>query len=84
METQRRPLTFWIVVAIVIFAAMTALWAFGEEPTGAVLVLSTILWWGSGIGLIALGLIAIWRRQPAGRARERLSLQGDNRPTGAG
>ncbi len=68
METQRRPLTFWIVVAIVIFAAMTALWAFGEEPTGAVLVLSTILWWGSGIGLIALGVIAIWRRQP-GRQR---------------
>ena len=62
-----RPLTFWSLVAAAIFAAMTVLWAFGEEPTGVVLVLATALWWASGLALVVFGLVAIarWRRPPA-------------------
>jgi len=64
MTKQKRPLAFWTVVAVVIFAAMSVLWAFGDEPTGIVSVLASVMWWGSGLGLVLLGLIAIWRRQP--------------------
>jgi hypothetical protein len=62
-----RPLTFWSLVAAVVFAAMTILWAFGDEPTGVVLILASVMWWGSALALIVLGLIAIWRfrRPPA-------------------
>ena len=61
MERQQRPLAFWAISAAIIFLAMTALWVFGDEQTGAVLVLSSILWWGSGLSLVLLGLIAISR-----------------------
>ncbi len=62
-----RPMTFWSLVAFAMFAAMTALWVFGDEPTGALFVLSTVLFWGSGIALIFFGLVAISRRtRPAG------------------
>ena len=62
-----RPMTFWSLIAFAMFAAMTALWIFGDEPTGALFVLSTVLWWGSGIALIFFGLVAISRRtRPAG------------------
>lgn len=64
MTKQKRPLAFWTIVAVVIFAAMSVLWAFGDEPTGIVSVLASVMWWGSGLGLVLLGLIAIWRRQP--------------------
>ncbi len=59
-----RPITFWGLVAAAIFAAMTVLWAFGDEPDGAVFVISAVLYWGSGIALIFIGLVAIsrWRR----------------------
>ncbi len=62
MEKQQRPITFWVIVSAIIFLAMTALWVFGEEPTGLVLVLSGILWWGSGLALVGLGVVAISRR----------------------
>ena len=62
-----RPITFWSLVAFALFAAMTALWAFGDEPTGALFVLSTVLFWGSGVALIFFGLVAISRRtRPSG------------------
>ena len=64
MTKQKRPLAFWTIVAVVIFAAMSVLWAFGDEPTGIVSLLASVMWWGSGLGLVLLGLIAIWRRQP--------------------
>ncbi len=62
-----RPLTFWSLVAGVVFAAMTVLWAFGDEPAGVVLILATVMWWGSALALVAFGLVAIWRwrREPA-------------------
>ncbi len=67
-----RPITFWTFVAVAMFAAMTALWAFGDEPTGAVFVISAVLYWGSGITLIFLGLVAISRRwQPRTNERRR-------------
>ena len=64
-----RPLAFWTLVAAFIFAAMTVLWGFGDEPTGVVLVLATVMWWGSALALVAFGLVAIWRwrREPAER-----------------
>ena len=64
-----RPLAFWTLVAAFVFAAMTVLWAFGEEPTGVVLVLASVMWWGSALVLVAFGLVAIWRwrRDPAER-----------------
>jgi hypothetical protein len=54
---------------VAIFAAMTTLWAFDDEPTGVVSVLATVLWWGSGVALIFFGLVAIsrWRRAPPAR-----------------
>jgi hypothetical protein len=61
-------MTFYGLVAAVIFLAMTALWVFGEEePTGAVFVISTVLWWGSALMLVFFGLTAIsrFRREPA-------------------
>jgi|GEM_PF-6489670 hypothetical protein len=62
-----RPITFWSLVTFAMFAAMTALWVFGDEPTGALFVLSTVLFWGSGIALIFFGLVAISRRtRPSG------------------
>lgn len=66
MQKQQRPLAFWAVIAAIVFAAMLALWGFGDEPTGVVLVLAGILFWGSGLALVLLGLIAIsrWRREP--------------------
>lgn len=64
-----RPITFWSLVALAMFAAMTALWVFGDEPTGALFVLSTVLFWGSGIALIFFGLVAISRRTRPGGAR---------------
>lgn len=70
MEKQERPLTFWAIVSGIIFLAMTALWVFGDEPSGAVLVLSTILWWGSGLALVLLGVLTISRR---GRRRSERS-----------
>jgi hypothetical protein len=63
-------MTFYGLVAAVIFAAMSVLWlASEEEPTGAVFVISTVLWWGSALVLIFFGLVAIsrWRREPAPR-----------------
>jgi len=57
-----RPMTFWSLVAFAMFAAMTTLWVFGDEPTGPLFVLSTVLFWGSGIALIFFGLMAISRR----------------------
>jgi hypothetical protein len=62
-----RPLTFWSLVAGVVFAAMTVLWAFGDEPTGVVFILATAMWWGSALALVTFGLVAIWRwrREPA-------------------
>ena len=67
-----RPITFWSLVAAAMFAAMTVLWVFGDEPTGFLLVLSAILWWGSGIALILFGLVAIARRgRPAGPSADR-------------
>ena len=74
-----RPLMFWGLVAGAIFVAMAVLWAFSdEEPTGAVFVISTILFWVSGLALIGLGLLALsrWRRPSASARRER-------RPDGA-
>jgi hypothetical protein len=64
-----RPITFWTLVAGAIFAAMTVLWGFGEEPSGAVFVLATVMWWGSGLALVFFGLVAIarWRRDPRSR-----------------
>ena len=64
-----RPLAFWTLVAAFIFAAMTVLWGFGEEPTGLVLVLASVMWWGSALALVVFGLVAIWRwrREPAER-----------------
>lgn len=64
-----RPMTFWGLVAAAIFAAMTVLWAFGDEPTGAVFVIATVAWWGSALTLVFLGLVGIsrWRREPASR-----------------
>ena len=81
-------MTFYGLVAAAIFLAMTALWVFGEEePTGALLVISAILWWGSAAVLVVFGLttIARWRRsrvrhasrgvaQPSARRVPRLSL----------
>ena len=67
-----RPITFWFLVAAAIFAAMCALWGFSEEePEGAVLVISAVLFWGSGLVLIVLGLVALsrWRRAPGQPAR---------------
>jgi hypothetical protein len=67
-----RPMTFYGLVAAVIFVAMTAIWAFSEDaPTGAVFVISTVLWWGSALMLVFFGLVAIsrWRREPAPRRR---------------
>lgn len=66
MQKQRRPLAFWAVIAGIVFLAMVALWSLGDEPTGAVEVLAAILFWGSGLALILIGLIAIsrWRREP--------------------
>lgn len=63
-----RPITFWGLVAAAIFGAMTVLWAFGDEPDGAVFVISAVLYWGSGIALIFIGLVAIsrWRRPQRG------------------
>lgn len=68
MQKQQRPLAFWAVIAGIVFAAMLALWSLGDEPTGVVLVLAGVLFWGSGLVLVLLGLIAIsrWRREPAG------------------
>lgn len=67
-----RPITFWSLVAFAMFAAMTVLWVFGDEPTGFLLVLSAILWWGSGIALILFGLVAIGRRgRPPGPSADR-------------
>lgn len=64
-----RPMTFWALIGGLIFALMTVLWAFGDEPTGAVSVLATVMWWGSGVALIFFGLVAIgrWRREPTAR-----------------
>jgi hypothetical protein len=45
------------------------LWVFGDEPTGFLLVLSAVLWWGSGLALIFFGLMAISRRGRAASAR---------------
>ena len=69
MLKQQRPLTFWTAVAVTIFVAMSILWAFSDEPTGAVSVLASLLWWGSGVVLVLLGLIVIgrWRREPERR-----------------
>lgn len=66
MPKQRRPLAFWAVIAGIVFLAMVALWSLGDDPTGAVEVLAAILFWGSGVALILVGLIAIsrWRREP--------------------
>jgi hypothetical protein len=62
-----RPLKFWSIVAAFVFGAMTILWAFGDEPTGVVAILASVMWWGSALVLIVFGLIAIWRfrRDPA-------------------
>ena len=67
MERQRRPLAFWAITSLIVFLAMTALWVFGEDPSGAVLALATILWWGSGLALVLLGLpvYALWRARGA-------------------
>ena len=73
-------MTFYGLVAAVIFVAMTVLWVFGdEEPTGAVFVISTVAWWGSAMTLVFLGLVAIsrWKRGP-GRP-ERRSAQAGHR-----
>lgn len=71
-----RPITFWSLVALALFLAMTALWVFGEdEPTGFLLVLSTVLWWGSGIALIGFGLVAIARRGRPPRAEANRSAR---------
>ena len=77
-----RPLTFWIFVAAAMFLAMTALWGFGDEPTGATFVISAVLYWGSGIALIFFGLVAIsrWRRPPTG-TRARTSDTRRDRPS---
>jgi hypothetical protein len=77
-----RPLTFWIFVAAMIFVAMTLLWGFGDEPTGTVFVISAVLYWGSGIALIFLGLVAIsrWRRPPGG-TRDRATDTRRDRPS---
>ena len=66
MRKQCRPLAFWGACALIVFAAMTALWAFDEEPSGVVEVLAAILWWVSGLVLVGLGIVAIsrWRREP--------------------
>jgi hypothetical protein len=67
-----RPMTFYGLVAAVIFAAMTAVWAFSEdEPAGAVFVISTVLWWGSALTLVFFGLVTIsrWGRKPEARRR---------------
>jgi hypothetical protein len=72
-------MTFYGLVAAAIFLAMTALWVFGEEePTGALLVISAILWWGSAVVLVVFGLVSIsrWRRTPepaSGSSRHRAS-----------
>ena len=62
-----RPLTFWSLIAAAVFAAMTILWAFGDEPDGVVAILASVMWWGSALALVVFGLIAIWRfrRTPA-------------------
>jgi hypothetical protein len=64
-----RPITFWSLVAAAMFVAMTLLWVFGDEPTGFLLVLSSVLWWGSGLALIVFGLVAISRRGRTPAAR---------------
>lgn len=56
-----RPISFWSLVAAVVFLAMTALWAFGDDPTGLVQVAATVLWWGSGLALVFFGLVTILR-----------------------
>ncbi len=56
-----RPLTFWSLVAGLVFIAMTVLWVFGDEPTGVVLILASAMWWLSALALVIFGLVAIWR-----------------------
>jgi len=66
MERQRRPLAFWVIAPAIVFLAMTALWVFGGRPAGVVLAFASVLWWGSGLALTLLGVLAIsrFRRDP--------------------
>jgi hypothetical protein len=66
-----RPLTFWTLVAAAIFLTMTVLWVFGGEPEGAIFVISTILYWASGLALIVAGMLFIGRFARGGRERRR-------------
>lgn len=83
-SSAMRPMTFWALVAGAIFAAMTVLWAFGDEPTGAVFVISSVAWWGSALMLVFLGLVAISRfgREPVSRRRGPSRSGGEPRPGG--
>lgn len=64
-----RPITFWSLVAGAVFLAMTALWTFGDDPTGLVQVAATVLWWGSGLALVFFGLVTILRWGRDGQSR---------------
>lgn len=72
-----RPTTFYGLVAAAIFAAITVMFAVGEEQDGAVFVIASVLWWASGLTLIGLGLLAIKR---FGRQRSTLEKPGSSRP----